>query len=745
MYDYQSVSLGPDSDDTSKADHWPKSPSQAEAQRQHELPLSSSTPFPSCSTYHFIRRPWVILSLPVAIAVLISTSVYCMSMTPIQLSTYVQSVVYDHREEHQQQQQAKAAAGLIWQHGIVSSSSWPSLPFRVASPTFQEQQDREKEGQTNNLGEIEMAIVVVEADTFPSSASFGAMIQDELEDANSRRKQTGNDSDNDEQNEQDEDDEGIKDDNVTEAQEGAADDIDDSSGDKVQDLQEMIDMIQNEIKDAVSEAAQGIGTILKETNFKRHDADVGSPVGAGILSLAQQSTPEVGITSTQQEGGLQENEDVGDDEDQDDYFPTAMEDNGDGVNDMDDDVVLDDDKQDDDEKGGPSEAKPSKGKGKKGKTKANTNLGSTGGNGPILLCSSKSCLPSLRDAILSKLSVHIHHVMNHLRNRNTLFYMMTATAPQTKNALLAAQEDLVQRLEEQIIKDLRDWVQGVSRRKSMKGGKDNSGLRKALSSTPSSSTIISSSITNLGHAQVQVANISVASEGTFLAGDAFESEDEGDTTGFHLASLSYEDPDDDDEDHENDHFVNTSSSSSFSTKNKSAVYKRDDSNNNNQPNAPSSATGSSHEVFLSADKVLMRQEWSRWIAHWTHHSKLLILSHTLATDTLNSMNQIAISGENVPLADQRHWSWNLDKALATIMVASEMICGGPPSVPAATDATDPEAITNFLSTFSTPLGTTGHHDPNMAKAVALTLSAKKCIEALGDELEAILKRTATTA
>ncbi|KAF9091135.1 hypothetical protein BGX23_005440 [Mortierella sp. AD031] len=281
---------------------------------------------------------------------------------------------------------------------------------------------------------------------------------------------------------------------------------------------------------------------------------------------------------------------------------------------------------------------------------------------------------------------------------------MSSTAPQTKESLMAGQEELVQCLEDRVIKDLRDWVNGVGRNNS-KG-------------------------------------MTVNAEGLFLDGDEFEGEDdEGSEDGFHMASLSFEDADDDDEDHEEDSLA----SKSIITTTK--LQRRDAS--------PSTGT-SPREYFLSADKSLMRQEWSRWIAHWVHHKKLLILSHTLSTQSLVEMNQITVSGENVVPVDQRHWSWNLDKALATVMVASEMICGGPASS---------KDVKVFLSTLSVSVdgdggstvaatgsnGNGGDYSSSSEmvmmsqKALAITLNAQRCIESWSEELEEILQRTATNA
>jgi len=404
-----------------------------------------------------------------------------------------------------------------------------------------------------------------------------------------------------------------------------------------------------------------------------------------------------------------DDDDEAEDEDEHDHFPTNLKHGGDGKEDGED---VDKDEGGHDRKHRHHGEKDEHHH-KHRHQNQNANLGGTGANGPILLCSSRSCLPKLRDSILSKLSVQIQLVMNHLRNRNTLVYGMESTAPQTKEFLMAAQEEMVQQLEDRIIKDLKDWVMGVGRKSS-----------GTSSSSPSSKTKDDSkkkeqTIASFEDNEEIAAEMSVESEGLFLGGEDFETE--GDTAifvssvassnMFHMPNLSLEDTDDDDEDHEDEVMDRKTKKKHHHT-----LQRRD-----SQPN----------DFFLSADKVLMQEEWSRWIAHWVHHAKLLILSHSLATRTLADMNQIAIAGENVVTADQRHWSWNLDKALATVMVASEMLCGGPPPKMTTT--------TGSLATLKMAAGS----DATTLKAMALTLSAQKCVNVWSPELKTILQHTAT--
>lgn len=262
---------------------------------------------------------------------------------------------------------------------------------------------------------------------------------------------------------------------------------------------------------------------------------------------------------------------------------------------------------------------------------------------------------------------------------------------------MVAQEEAVQQLEGRVIQALRDWVTGVRQDISAKKTGEIDGF-------------------------------------FFEEEDEYENNDRDDKDGFHVAGLDLEDADDDDEDHEDElHAPSISKASSSPVikktpkkKHGKKINKRDTENSNNV-----------RETFLPADKVLMREEWSRWIAHWVHHSKLLILSHTLATQTLNGMSQIVTSGGMVTAADQRHWSWNLDKALATVMVASEMICGGPPT------SLDTKHGSEFLSTLSMRQDS-GETDAKAQKAMELALHAQKCIEAWNNELETILQRTAST-
>ncbi|KAG0253247.1 hypothetical protein BG011_006450 [Mortierella polycephala] len=389
----------------------------------------------------------------------------------------------------------------------------------------------------------------------------------------------------------------------------------------------------------------------------------------------------------------------------------------------------------------------------------NTNLGSTGGNGPILLCSSRSCLPSLRDAILSRISVQIHHVMNHLRNQEILTRLMDSTAPQTKMSLMAAQEELVQQLEEYVIKDLRDWVMGIRRNSTVafRKGNQSKKISKDVSATPEDPSAVSLSTLSLADA-LDLTDVTVESAGLYLGGDEDDSGN-GNQHDFWMANLDLgEDEDDDDEDHEDDDYeghgdepsnkINPIMKNKGANKDKkkpstsSKKHRRTSSSSHLEKRAVSQESpqrlqqgqqqqkqrqqlGSADQYFLSADKLVMQHEWSHWIAHWTHRTKILILSHTLATKTLRDMNQIAVSGENVVRVDQRHWSWNLDKALATVMVASEMLCGGPSSPPSTASLSAKGAIT--------------------PQAMAKTMSAQRCIDAWRGDLEEILQRTATVA
>ncbi|KAF9989398.1 hypothetical protein BGZ75_006544 [Mortierella antarctica] len=607
--------------------------------------------------------------------------------------------------------------------------------------------------------------------------------------------------------------------------------IEDMAVNEVSALVELIGLAQEELqnnnKNHLSGALQGMedsltDSLLSDTQIAEEEQDVNSVDHDGFqvdvqepafLSLARRRHHHK-VHSASRTGEVEKEVESGEldepDEDERDHYPSHL---GHGADDNDNTTINDgtDDKEDHDDEeedhggddehdheraGGGGGGGNSKDKNKPPHTKQkpkpkhnshqdhNANLGGTGGNGPILLCSSRSCLPGLRDYILAKLSVQIHHVMSHLLNQQTLLYMMDSTAPQTKELLMAGQEDLVQQIEDQVIQDLKDWVNGVARsndtHKTVNKSRPVEHTKTTSTlppTTPAATATVSDPATGDNNpaedgegedGDVSTAEVTV----DFLAGDDDEIYGGDDEDGFQMESLDLDDDeDDDDEDHEFDkspalikkkkqqqrqkqqqqqqqqqqeHQQPTKgihkSSSTLQMKKRDAAPARSvegggnnggggsgsNSNNNNNNNA--------HVYFLSADKALMRQEWSRWIAHWVHHAKLLILSHTLATRTVTEMNQIAVAGGNVVSQDQRHWAWNLDKALATVMVASEMLCGGP---------AQPKQVAEFLSTLSSP-HTSG--DPKQTqKSVDLTVNAQKCIEAWRADLEEVLKRTATIA
>ncbi|KAF8939583.1 hypothetical protein EDD21DRAFT_443201 [Dissophora ornata] len=681
-------------------------------QLQHQLPPTGpnvTQPQHLCqSKYPPLRKAWVILSLPLAVAILISTSVYCLSNPPILLTSEVQAL-----REHHGQVSAEfgtdEAGAVIGEVGLgfggLMSSPWPQIP-QVAAPgdeDGEEQEAFEKESSTaqseilktgaeqvkvgdNNdgeLGEIEIVVITVEKES-PTGAvdlKFGNV------DSGDREGYGKN---------------GI-------GQDGSDDSNDDDDSDK--DVDHDV-----EDEDEIDEIAEEIADLVEMVENVKDDMNA-FPDARGSLEATIEAMMPVDLQSTQKTKRNMDdmNEVDGDNDD------NALE------------VQSASTKSKQDEKGenpqrkkkgkaaiAAKDSKPSSANNSKQNPVQNQSQDQVQGqsqetsdsdadNGPILLCSSKDCLPALRDAILSRLSVQIHHVMGHLRNRDTLLHMMESTAPPTKDLLMVAQEEVVQQVEDKIVQALRDWVMEVRKQ----SGSSSSNIM------PSQPTLSQSSGVK------EMGDISAEAEGIFLAGDdEYESSDEDNADNFHMAGINLEDADDDDEDHENE--THGPSISKSKKPAKKTITKRDTENNSNV-----------RETFLPADKNLMRQEWSRWIAQWVHHTKILILSHTLATQTLNDMNRVAVSGGMVTVADQRHWSWNLDKGLAVVMVASEMICGAPSSL------ADTKRSSEFLSSLSMQQGN-DITDAKAQKTAALALNAQKCIEDWNSELEGILQRTAST-
>ncbi|KAG0285198.1 hypothetical protein BGZ96_010504 [Linnemannia gamsii] len=821
--------------------------SQQQSQEDKRYPPSSSSPPPPTTSPTSIlsvpqcqaasRKPWVILSVPIAIAVLISTSVFvCMSSSASPV--YIASVIPSTLGQHQQQQDQPCAIrenGLSFDAssgGILSSSLWPRIPLSpVAVVSVQDSIVSEDSGNTDaifrlpieeeevgqevevvvtqageavgmnedggeeRVSESEMGldgieiiamvdpvvtsvvemVVAVEVD---SEQALEGLREDEEEEEEDDKDYDDYDKEwrekDDEEDEEEEDDD--NDDDDDEVFEGEVDNIFSTATTMLEQVAVLESLIGQEIPVPNTVDDNDLNLDLSDDGF-------GTGNGDSVVFLS-----------------LSRSEAEGEDEDEQDHFPTNIR-SGD-----DDGEDGQQQKENPNTKGGKGTTTPSNtnnidkshynkdnnndnnknnyndtnsgGKDTTNKHKRkyqdqNANLGGTGGNGPILLCSSKSCLPSLRDSILSKLSVQVQQVMDHLRNRHTLVHMMSSTAPQTKESLMAGQEELVQQLEDRIMKDLRDWVNGVGRKSSKsskKAGGAGTGFGTrtgdgidAVKYDPQAAENTSSVVDK---------EVMVEMEGLFLDEDEFEEgEDDGaDEDGFHMASLSFEDADDDDEDHEDDSPAPKSITNSAATptpknkknakpnKNKTGVklHKRDITSLSSSSTGPLTSTAP-REYFLSADKLLMRQEWSRWIAHWVHHTKLLIISHTLATPSLVEMNRIAVSGENVVPLDQRHWSWNLDKALATVMVASEMICGGPASaknvkvflatlsMSSSDTSTDSSAVAAMGGGSGNGDGGSSSEGMMSPKALAITLNAQKCIESWSDELEEILQRTATNA
>ncbi|CAO3572564.1 unnamed protein product [Mortierella alpina] len=663
-------------------------------------------------------------------------------------------------------------------HGIFSSLSWPIIPFSIAS-------NSEPHSQPTDSSKInDHGAVAAELESVWDGIEMTDRFENDRELHRCPRYQ--DDDDNDDDDDDSDDDEGDDDDDMREtinnidvyletdgerqdsqeddeedqggALETLLDSIEDMAANEVSALVELIGLAQEELQsnlpgvlrdslaenllsNAVAEAEQDVNSIEHEDA-----AIVQEPT---FLSLARRRHHK--IHSASRKGEVDKETESGEsdelDEDERDHYPSHLghggDDNEDSSSSYDNPGDKDDqDDKDEDRNGDDHERAGSKDKNKpphKQKPKPkhnhhpdhNANLGGTGGNGPILLCSSRSCLPGLRDYILSKLSVQIHHVMSHLSNQQTLLYMMESTAPQTKELLIAGQEDLVQQIEDQVIQDLKDWVNGV--------GRVNDTNKSVSKSRPVEHAKVDSPSPATATTTATISDPAAGDGGGH--GDDPAKDDQGED----------DDDDDDDEDHEFD-------KSPALIKKKQQQQQQKQQQAHQQPSkgihkssstlrlkkreaTPTGSAGegesegnnnNAHVYFLSADKALMRQEWSRWIAHWVHHAKLLILSHTLATKTVTEMNQIAVAGGNVVSQDQRHWAWNLDKALATVMVASEMLCGGP---------AHPKQVAEFLSKLSSPH--TGGSTKQSQKSMDLTVNAQKCIEAWRADLEEVLKRTAT--
>ncbi|GJJ74320.1 hypothetical protein EMPS_06678 [Entomortierella parvispora] len=694
------------------------------------------------------RRPWLILSLPLAMAVLIVTSLYYLSTNAgaPPATFFGPSSTTTARDRFRS----------LFANGVLSSSSWPIIPLKTSTTS----------SSTTSITKI---VRGKSADSTIASCHTQERVSwlatqdlehsgmaDEDEDEDEEDEEDDDSDDGDDPEEEDEDEDIPREwDAILNFPGGQTvhigNDLDAS------EIAELIEDVEERMLATVPRGMESQNVVVLDLSSSTggdlsSDAvnadDLASEDEMVILNLSRRGSKddddddedreekeeddhhrgskrrkqEIGINGSRSNNrNVNEDDDEGYDEDKHDHFPTNLKHGGDGRDDNDESEVDDDKEQEDRSRKHRHHSDKDGRHHKHHHQDQNANLGGTGANGPILLCSSRSCLPKLRDSILSKLSVQIQYVMNHLRSRETLFYGMESTAPQTKEFLIATQEDMVQKLEDRIIKDLKDWVMGV-RRKS--GGTSSSSSSSSSSPSPSSKSKDSSSrnqpVAAFENDQEIVAEMSVESEGLFLGGEDFETE--GDmaisvsstvpSTGFHMPSLSLEDADDDDEDHENEVLGSIKKTKHHS------LHRRD---------------GLQNDFFLSADKVIMQEEWSRWIAHWVHHSKLLILSHSLATRTLADMNQIAISGENVVMMDQRHWSWNLDKALATVMVASEMLCGGPSPTTTTTGGSP--------ATLKIAAGS----DTATLKALALSLNAQKCVDIWSPELETILQQTATNA
>ncbi|KAG0232939.1 hypothetical protein BGW41_001686 [Actinomortierella wolfii] len=494
------------------------------------------------------------------------------------------------------------------------------------------------------------------------------------------------------------------------------------------------------------------------------------------------------------------------------------------------------------------------------------------------MCSSKTCLPKLRDYILDKLTERIEFVLRPLMNPHLLLHHLHSTAPQTRQYLMVQQIEQVHKLQTRIVADLRDWVlekqkdkrnksvkstfysppppllpmsdpavsrgsqhqvkqdelqiqslghgsgrnveQGISNNNNNNNNRDVKGELDALlregvlmnlrdlglddvndngpglsfqaieqihgphvirasqirrspahkdaskspthSSNesnirhPSNTTSKMHSASKAGtsghqhhnsdkkkHLKGKNTNTSVqASKLSASKGSAFIS-DNDDVSKARKAAASMEDEEIDDDNNNSDNDDDNNPNDDDSKGQQDDGTNGPDHDESASPDGHHSQHGQTQhgekgeeddeeEFFLSGDLAIMRQEWTRWIAHWVHHAKLLVIAYSLLPHTVSRMTQVAIQGGNVVALDQRHWAWNLDKALATVLVEAEWLCGGVPSLgnqPSSTLSSDRASVLSSTSASSPIVSSVRKYH------------AQRCIDSWSSDLEEILQKT----
>ncbi|KAG0364761.1 hypothetical protein BC939DRAFT_446370 [Gamsiella multidivaricata] len=292
MYHYHSV---PSQDPASA----PVSPSQAES--QHDLFTKAAYK----KTGSLGRHPWVILSLPFSIALLISASVYYLSIAPIHLSPRAQAL-RNHRPLQQQQQgQMSNLGGERWTlfglgSAVPPSSSWHWLPLQLTGEDEKMADEEAEDGQIiADCKVTEIGIAVIEADEQPSGiidATFYDIESETGDDEQEEKKEEEDDGEEGEEEEEEgeeeeDEDEGDYDDydgeygykDAEEEKEDRVAKVFKQIADELEELAEMTQGVQTKILDAFPNAMEAVIGALKSVTHlyprftKRNtDATVGN-------------------------------------------------------------------------------------------------------------------------------------------------------------------------------------------------------------------------------------------------------------------------------------------------------------------------------------------------------------------------------------------------------------------------------------------------------------------------------------
>ncbi|KAG0216859.1 hypothetical protein BGX33_011986 [Mortierella sp. NVP41] len=310
---------------------------------------------PQQPQYPILRKPWVILSLPIAIAVLISTSVYVCLSSSSSSSTYVYpSAIGDAIVD-------QPCADRFPSSGVLSSSSWPRIPFMpvsvsvsgvnseinntnllsgatVEEVTVQESRMNENDSNNSNGGDGDSeerteivlgGIEIISVDPFTVEQAIEDL-REEIDAAREKEEEDGDDEEVDDEEDEYENEDKDWDDDEEEVDDERADGTTTTAMlEEIAALEALVGQAIPEIFDSIETIVEAVAdemmvTIIDTVNLSAQAFD-DDGMNLDVSDGFGGSGDAVVTLSLRRNDSYEEEEDEEEDEDEQDHFPTNID------------------------------------------------------------------------------------------------------------------------------------------------------------------------------------------------------------------------------------------------------------------------------------------------------------------------------------------------------------------------------------------------------------------------------------